>query len=216
MKQLLFITHRKPDYGYVESARLALKGGCRWIQLRMKNATEKEIENNLRQLKPLCAGYSATLILNDHTGIALRMGIDGVHLGKNDMDVAEARKLAGKGFIIGGTANTFNDIVTLVGKKADYIGLGPFRFTTTKEKLSPVLGIEGYQNILAQCCKAGIDIPIIAIGGILREDIPTLLQTGVAGIAVSSGILAAADPVRETKRIIETLNMSIKKMKYTL
>ena len=209
MKQLQFITHTTVRYGYVDGARLALEGGCRWIQLRMKHAPEEEIMNAIRQLKPMCAYYGATLILDDHTGIALRMGVDGVHLGKSDMDVAEARKMAGKGFIIGGTANTFDDIATLVKKGADYVGLGPFRFTTTKERLSPILGLDGYRNILNQCRKAGIHIPIVAIGGIVKEDIPGLLETGITGIAISSTILAANDPVSETKEIMKLLDEQI-------
>ena len=85
---------------------------------------------------------------------------------------------------------------------ADYIGCGPFRFTTTKKNLSPVLGLEGYRSIVLQMKEKGIDLPIVAIGGITFEDIPAIMETGVNGIALSGTILQAADPVAETKRIV--------------
>ena len=206
MKPFQFITHSNSRFDYIEGARLALEGGCRWIQLRMKDKTDSEIEAAAARLKPLCSEYGAVLILNDRVDLALKVKADGVHLGKNDTDPSEARKQASDSFIIGGTANTIDDVVTLAAKGVDYIGLGPFRFTTTKEKLSPVLGIDGYHDIAKQCEERGIAIPIVAIGGITTEDIPALMKTGIPGIAVSAAILSAADPVEETKEILKILN----------
>jgi thiamine-phosphate pyrophosphorylase len=117
-----------------------------------------------------------------------------VHLGKQDMAPAEARALLGPQFIIGGTANTFAAIEGLVAAGVDYIGLGPLRFTTTKEKLSPILGLAGYADILGQCRAAGFTTPIVAIGGVALADIPALLATGLHGVAVSGAIGNAADP----------------------
>ena len=99
-----------------------------------------------------------------------QIGADGVHLGKLDMPIKEARERLGKDFIIGGTANTFEDIRQHAADGADYIGCGPFRFTTTKQKLSPILGLDGYHSILTQMREKGITIPVVAIGGITRED----------------------------------------------
>ena len=127
---------------------------------------------------------------------------DGVHLGKKDMPVAEARKMLGKDFIIGGTANTFEDVKMHYEAGADYIGCGPFRFTTTKKNLSPILGLEGYRSIVSQMKEAGIHLPIVAIGGITFEDIPSIMATGVTGIALSGTILRADNPIEETRRII--------------
>ena len=125
-----------------------------------------------------------------------------MHLGKHDMPVAEARRLLGNGFIIGGTANTFDDVKMHYEAGADYIGCGPFRFTTTKKNLSPILGLEGYRRIVSQMKEAGINLPIVAIGGITREDIPAILQTGVTGVALSGTILRADNPTEETRRIL--------------
>ncbi len=204
MKQIQFITHFNDRYGYVDGARMALEGGCRWIQLRMKGASDDEVAEAAAQIQPLCREHEAIFLLDDRVELAKSLKADGVHLGKNDMPISEARRVLGEEFIIGGTANTFDDIERLSSQGADYIGCGPFRFTTTKEKLAPVLGLEGYRRIVAQMEAKGINLPIVAIGGITCEDIPALMQTGIDGIAISGAVLNAADPVAEMKRMIET------------
>lgn len=202
--ELQFITHYTGRYTYFDSARMALEGGCRWIQLRMKEATEEEVEKEAIRVQDLCRQYGATFIIDDHVALAKKLHADGVHLGKKDMPIAEARKLLGKDFIIGGTANTFEDVQMHYAAGADYIGCGPFRFTTTKKNLSPVLGLEGYRNIVSRMKEAGINLPIVAIGGIAFGDIPAIMQTGVSGIALSGSILRADDPIAETRRIINS------------
>ena len=203
---LQFITHTTERYGYVEGAIEALNGGCKWIQLRMKGADADDIRQAVDKLKPLCQEKGAILILDDHVELTSQLDIDGVHLGKNDMPPAEARALIGEKYIIGGTANTFEDIKNLVAQGVDYIGLGPFRYTETKQNLSTILGIEGYKNILSQCCAAGITTPIVAIGGIEPDDIPSIMQAGVSGIALSGAILRSDNPSETTHKIITTLN----------
>ena len=204
MKQIQFITHRNDRYGYVDGARMALEGGCKWIQLRMKGASDEEVAEAAAQIQPLCHKHEAIFLLDDRVELAKSLNADGVHLGKNDMPVSEARQVLGEEFIIGGTANTFEDIERLASQGADYIGCGPFRFTTTKEKLSPVLGLEGYRRIVEQMGANGVNLPIVAIGGITFDDIPAIMQTGVDGIAVSGAILNADNPAAEMKRMLET------------
>lgn len=200
-----FITHSNNRYGYVDGARLALEGGCRWVQLRMKEATEVEFMAAAAEIGRLCKEHGATFVLDDHVEWVEKTGADGVHLGKNDMPIDEARKILGNDKIIGGTANTFEDVERLYRQGADYIGCGPFRFTTTKKNLSPVLGLEGYQHIVDQMKSHGINIPIVAIGGILESDIKSILATGVSGIAVSGGILNAENPAEEMQRFLKHL-----------
>lgn len=202
MLRLQFITHQTERYSYLDSARMALEGGCKWIQLRMKDAPLDEVERVALELKPLCKQHDALLVLDDHVELTKKLEVDGVHLGKNDMPIAEARRVLGEGFIIGGTANTFDDVKAHYLAGADYIGCGPFRFTTTKKNLSPVLGLEGYRSIIARMEEEGIDLPVVAIGGITYDDIPQLLQTGINGIAMSGSILRADDPVEETRRLL--------------
>lgn len=197
-----FITHSNERYDHVEGAKLALQGGCRWIQLRMKDAMEIDFLRAAKKIRRLCDEYHATFILDDHVEWVGFTGADGVHLGKNDMPVDEARKMLGRNRIIGGTANTFEDVERLSRQGADYIGCGPFRFTTTKKNLSPVLGLEGYRSITAQMKAHDIQLPIVAIGGILHQDIPAIMQTGVTGIAVSGAVLNAENPVEEMRLFI--------------
>ena len=189
--ELQFITHFTDRYSYYDSARLALEGGCRWIQLRMKDASPEEREQEAVRVQELCRTYGATFIIDDDVEL--------------DMPIAEARHILAKDFIIGGTANTFDDVVSHYRAGADYIGCGPFRFTTTKKNLSPILGLEGYRNIVRQMHEHGINLPIVAIGGITCEDIPAIMQTGVSGIALSGTILRAENPAEETRKILEEL-----------
>lgn len=198
-----FISHYTDTIMYLDSIRLALAGGCRWVQLRMKDATVDEIRPVALEAQRLCKEAGATFIIDDHVALVKEIGADGVHLGKNDMPIAEARKLLGDVFIIGGTANTIDDVRSHYASGADYIGCGPFRFTTTKKGLSPVLGLEGYRSIVSQMRAEGIDLPIVAIGGITAEDIPDIMQTGVTGISLSGTVLRAADPVAEMRRLVE-------------
>lgn len=198
-----FITHYTDKIDYLESARLVLEGGCKWVQLRMKNAPTQEIITVARQLRELCDKHNAIMLLDDHVELVKLVDADGVHLGKNDMPINQAREVLGPDYIIGGTANTFEDVVMHWKNGADYIGCGPFRFTTTKEKLSPVLGLEGYASIVSQMKQAEIHLPIVAIGGITADDIPSIIETGVTGIALSGTVLRADDPIEETRKIIK-------------
>ena len=204
MNRLQFITTNAAD------AEKACKGGVRWVQLRVKNKPADEWQAIALETKKVCAQYGATFIVNDNVEIAKAVDADGVHLGKEDMQPDEARKILGNNFIIGGTANTMDDIRRLNEMNVDYIGLGPFRFTSTKANLSPVLGINGYAEIILQCAIENTQIPVIAIGGIQLTDIEGLLQTGVNGIAVSSAIAGAEDIEVAARNFIEQTNANTK------
>lgn len=198
--RLQFITHK------LDGLEEALLGGVRWVQLRMKDASDEEYLDAGRRVLALCRRYGATFIVDDRVEAAAELGADGVHLGKNDMPVDEARYRLGSGFIIGATANTFDDIRGAYQAGADYIGLGPFRFTTTKKNLSPVLGLKGYRDIMTRCRAEGITLPVTAIGGILTDDIPAIIDAGVQGVAVSGLILNSPSPEKTTQQIITTLD----------
>lgn len=206
VKQVQFITHFTRDYSYLDSVRIALEGGCRWIQLRMKDVPDKDVYPVALKARQLCNEANATFIIDDRVRLVSEIQADGVHLGREDMPVQEAQTLLGNGFIIGGTANTFEDIQRLFQEGADYIGCGPFRFTTTKKKLSPILGLQGYRDIITKMKVARINLPVIAIGGITMEDIPALLQTGVSGIALSGTILRSTKPVETMKKVMKAVS----------
>lgn len=179
---LQYITSRPED------AEQACLNGVNWVQLRIKNRSYADWKALALETQAVCRQYTARLIINDNVHLAGEIGADGVHVGKQDLPVAEARQLLGTSVIIGGTANTLDDIRTHHAAGADYIGLGPYRFTVTKENLSPILGQEGYSSLLAACGQEGISVPIIAIGGIEVADVPALLRAGTYGIAVSGAI----------------------------
>ena len=203
---LQFISHYTERYTYLDSIRMALDGGCRWVQLRMKDVTVDDMRPVALQAQKMCREAGAMFIIDDHVELVKELKADGVHLGKIDMPIAEARLLLGNGFVIGGTANTFDDVKMHATAGADYIGCGPFRFTTTKKGLSPVLGIEGYKYIVNKMKAEGIDLPIVAIGGITADDIPVVMQTGVTGVALSGTVLRAEHPVQEMKRLLALIN----------
>ena len=202
---LQFISHYTDKYSYLDSIRMALEGGCRWVQLRMKDTTDDEMRPVALEAQAMCKAAGATFIIDDHVALVKELHADGVHLGKKDMPIKEARALLGKDFIIGGTANTLEDVKAHYEDGADYIGCGPFRFTTTKKGLSPVLGIEGYRNIVKGMKEAGIDLPIVAIGGITADDIPAIMATGVTGVALSGTVLRAENPVEEMEKLIKVI-----------
>lgn len=202
--RLQFITHHTDCYSYVDSAHLALEGGCRWVQLRMKGAEQGELEEAARFVQRMCRESGATFIIDDDVLLAKRIGADGVHLGKEDMPVAEARAILGAEAIIGATVNTFDDIeAQLRSSRPDYFGCGPYRFTSTKARLAPTLGMEGYVEIISRMRAKNIAIPLVAIGGICKADIPLLLAAGVDGIALSGSVLRADNPATEMCQIVE-------------
>ncbi len=203
---LMFITHPSDRYSIAEEVQMVLEGGCKWIQLRLKDATDEEFRQIALEIIPICRENEAFLVFDDRVELAIEMGVHGVHLGKNDMDPKLARETMGAEAIIGVTANTTEDILSLRGLDVDYVGLGPYRFTTTKHKLSPILGIDGYADIMTNIHDAGVRLPVVAIGGIAIDDIPMLMQTGINGIAVSGSIINADDPVEYTRRVITMLN----------
>ncbi len=203
--RLQFISHYTEEVGYLEGCRMALEGGCRWIQLRVKGAPDEEVFPLAIQVQRLCKEHDAVFLIDDRVALVKEIGADGVHLGKNDMPVSEARQLLGEEYIIGGTANTMDDICALIGQGVDYIGCGPFRFTTTKEKLSPLLGAEGYRKLLEAMQEQQLTTPLVAIGGITLEDLPLLRSVGVKGFAVSGAILHAPDPVAATRQWVDII-----------
>ncbi|MCD8269504.1 MAG: thiamine phosphate synthase [Parabacteroides sp.] len=210
---IMFITHPSERYTEEQQVLMAQEGGCTWIQIRMKENLTLEAATKLVRL----VEFSNRACIDDDLEIAIKSGAFTVHLGKNDMPVDEAWKIIFQRgyddlFLVGATANTFEDIVDADRRGASYIGLGPYRFTETKKNLSPILGLEGYERIMGQCREAGLKIPVIAIGGIRYEDIGPLMNTGIAGIAVSSAITQAPDPVKEMKRFCAKLLQYTKKM----
>lgn len=203
--KLQYISQGNTIEAQLYNVRKALDNGCNWIQLRFKTQNSLALFNLAESVKIICDIYSATYIINDNVHLAHQLDADGVHLGLNDMSIPEAKAILGPQKIIGGTANTFEHVLQRFTEKCDYIGLGPFQFTTTKEKLSPILGLEGYRFIFQQMKIKKVQIPIYAIGGINLENLDSLIETGVYGIAVSGLITHSENPLELITQINDKL-----------
>lgn len=209
---LQFITHPSDKYSIPEEVQMVLEGGCKWIQLRMKEASDEEFRETALEIIPMCKENETFLVFDDRVELAMELSVHGVHLGKNDMNPLVARETMGAEAIIGCTANTAADIIAFRGWDVDYVGLGPFRYTTTKANLSPVIGLDGYRSIVKEVRDADILLPIVAIGGITLEDIPSIMETGVNGVAMSGAIINAPDPVDYTRRVLASLQEASRKI----
>lgn len=206
--KLQYISQGKTVQEQLYNIHQTLDNGCDWIQLRFKNASALELFTLAEAVKFLCEEYLATFIINDNVHLAQQLAADGVHLGLTDMKTEEARSLLGNK-IIGGTANTFEDVLQRANENCDYIGLGPYQFTATKANLGPILGIEGYSTILQKMEAQNIHIPIYAIGGINLEDVENLMKTGIHGIAVSGLITNSTQQETLITQLHEKLYVNI-------
>jgi thiamine-phosphate pyrophosphorylase len=187
-----------PGMSHAQLAESACSAGLRWVQLRAKGADETEWQRIAEETKKITDCFRAKLIINDNPQLALKIQAHGVHLGKNDIPPAEARAMLGSDAIIGGTANNMEDLKRLVKEDIDYIGIGPFRFTTTKQQLSPVLSKEELHELI----RYQKDIPVVVIGGILATDVKEILEAGAHGVAVSSAINLGADRIAAARQFM--------------
>ena len=192
--KLQYISQGETPEAHLENLRKACVAGADWVQLRLKNYDIETILETAKKAREITNSFNAKLIINDHYKIAKAIKADGVHLGLSDECPLVVRKYLGTSFIIGGTANTAEDCKSLLLKKVDYIGLGPYQFTETKKNLSQVLGVKGYQKILEEL---QTETPIIAIGGITLKDVPGIINTGIYGIAVSGEITKEVSSIAE-------------------
>jgi thiamine-phosphate pyrophosphorylase len=168
----------------VELSRSAERGGVTSVQLRLKRASARELAHATRAL---VQALHIPVLVNDRPDVALAAGAAGVHLGPDDVPVAVARRLAPAGFIIGASVGSEREARSAVA--ADYWGIGPWRSTATKDDAGTALGVEGFRAL----CRAAGAIPVLAIGGVLPEDVPIVLGEGGKGVAVVSGILGSED-----------------------
>lgn len=187
--KIQYITQDHPELSHSMQAKLAFEKGIEAVQIRMKNSSKAELLKEARMAMQYANEMDGTLIINDSITIAKEVGAHALHLGLKDTPIDEARRVLGNEIIIGGTANTIDDIILQKTRGADYVGLGPYRNTSTKKNLSPILGIEGFQNILSEMNKKEIKIPLVAVGGILLDEIEMLQLAGMYGVAISGALL---------------------------
>ena len=205
MIKLQYISQGNTPKEHLRNIGEVCEAGCRWVQLRLKDVDLALYLETAIKCREICDQYGAIMIINDQVSIAKASLADGVHLGLGDMNPTDARKILGENSIIGGTANTIQDCIQQADAGVDYIGLGPYRHTITKKKLSPILGLEGYRTIVSELQSKGITIPVIAIGGIQSEDVEQIVATGIEGIAVSGMLTENEDleeKIKEIKRLV--------------
>ena len=202
---LQYITNPQSKHSITDQIFAVIEGGCRWVQIRMKDSTDEEIKEVVETVKPKCIETGTFLLLDDKVELAKELNVGGVHLGKEDMPVSKARMILGPAAVIGVTANTYADVAAVSNLDIDYYGIGPYAETKTKANLSPILGLQGIRDICYEMEKNEINIARVAVGGIKLEDVLPLLEAGVNGIAVSGAIAFADDMVAETKKFIEIL-----------
>ncbi|RXJ45737.1 thiamine phosphate synthase [Gelidibacter gilvus] len=185
ISKLQYISQGDSPDDHLDTIENACRSGADWVQLRLKNFDNATLLKTAEKAREITHNYQTRLIINDHYEIAKAVKADGVHLGQTDACPLEAKKHLYSWQIIGGTANSIQDCKILIDQKVDYIGLGPFKFTHTKQNLGPILGLDGYEFLFKAL---NPKIRIIAIGGITLNDVPEILKTGVYGIAVSGEI----------------------------
>lgn len=207
---LQFITNTEAAATPAEQVKGVIAGGCRWVQIRMKDASDEEISRVVEDIKPLCLETETFLILNDRVELAKKLDVGGVHLGKTDMLPSKARMLLGPAAVIGVTANTIDDIKAVRSLDIDYIGIGPYADTRTKKNLAPILGLEGIRNLCTEMEQLEINISHVAVGGIGLADVVPIMEAGSNGIAVSGAIAFADDISKATAEFISALKPFMK------
>lgn len=207
---LQYITNTESPSSVTDQIRAVLNGGCRWIQIRMKEATDLEVRNVVETVMPWCLETESFLILDDRVELAKELQVGGVHLGKTDMLPSQARIVLGAGAVIGVTANNIDDVKAVRGLDVDYVGIGPFADTKTKKNLAPILGLEGIRRIVTEMKLEQIELPTVAVGGIRLSDVVPLMETGVNGIAVSGAIAYAPDMQKATEDFVKALEPFIR------
>lgn len=200
--ELQYITNGITPADVAQEVRNVLDGGCRWVQVRMKDATDSQVRSAVDLVRPMCERVRAILLIDDRVHLVRATGADGVHLGHDDMAPSEARRILDPEAIIGSTANDLDQVRGLDFAEIDYAGVGPLRFTATKKKLAPVLGYEGYGKIFEWMRGNSCRLPVVAIGGVTPSDVPLLFEAGVSGVAVSGAIGNAPDPVAATREFL--------------
>ncbi len=179
-----------------EQVRQLVAAGVRLIQIREKAASSRDFFEAVKDSLEIARGSGVTILVNDRVDIALATGADGVHLGQDDLSAVDARKILGDGARIGLSTHNLEQAKAAAALPVDYIAIGPVFATTTKLRPAPVVGLQGVADVR----KAIGDLPLVAIGGITRENFRSVLDAGADSVAVISGILSDPDGISSSAR----------------
>lgn len=187
--------HFQQQYTHQQLAYYAIQGGADVIQFRQKEGSIRHKYHEAQLTAEICKSERKPLIIDDHIDLALALGATGVHLGKSDFPIQEARRVLGDEYVIGATANSIKDVKQILDLPIDYIGFGPVYASSSKAKPASLQGI----GALREVCKM-TTIPVIAISGIKADKVKEVFDAGAYGIAVMTAITTADDPQAETER----------------
>lgn len=193
IEKLHFITHDIPQHSHIEQAQIACGAGAKWIQYRCLTKSDEELLEDIHAIAAICDDWGATLIVTDHVHLNGKADIQGFHIEDMQANFTQLREQLGEAITIGGSANTVENLIRIAGEGADYAGFGPFYTTTTKPNDCPLIGVEGYTKAMQILNEQGIDLPVLAVGGITLADLDPLMATGIFGIAASAAINQAED-----------------------
>ena len=189
-------------FSHIELAELAIAGGADTIQFRQKTGETIQMIRIAEQIQALCKRAGVSFIINDRVDVAIASHADGVHLGQGDFPIPLARKLLGEGAIIGGSAGNAEEGQKCFLEGADYIGFGPVYPTSSKEDAGPASGLDLLRQVVEK-----IPVPIIAIGGINKDNTVLVRESGAYGIAVISAVCCEKNPEEATRCLLRLLEM---------
>jgi thiamine-phosphate pyrophosphorylase len=192
--------HQTGSLRLIDVVEDALKGGVKGVQLREKDLSSRELYELAYDLRKLTAQYAARLIINDRVDIALAVEADGVHLGLNSLPIHRVRKLLGNSRLIGLSCHNQVNAIMAQENGADFITFGPVYYTPSKANYGKPVGVEKLESVSHL-----LDIPVFALGGIKKENIPEVIAAGATGISLVSAIIAADDPKHEAAGMIALL-----------
>jgi thiamine-phosphate pyrophosphorylase len=198
-----YLTQDLPHRSHIEQAGIACEAGANWIQYRCLTKSEAELIDDLEEIGAICDEWGATLIVTNHYHLLDRVDAQGVHIEDFDADFNAIRAHIGDDKTLGASATNLQRLTRVQQSGVvDYCGYGPFAHTDTKPNNSPLLGFEGYRELQKH---TGVDVPVIAVGGIQLTDVEHLLETGIFGIAVSAAINKAVNPGQVLKAFYQKI-----------
>ena len=203
--RLHVLTDTRPGRDTVGAVTAALSAGAPVVQVRAKGCTDRELHDLAKRVVALCRQHGATCLVDDRVDVALAVGADGVHLGAFDLPLDAARRVAGPGAVLGGTAREPVLAAQLVAQGATYLGVGPAFATTTKTGLPDPLGAAGISAVAR-----AVEVPVVAIGGVTLAAVPELLAAGAHGVAVVGAVSDAADPLEATRALLRALGEPVR------
>ena len=193
IEKLHFITHDIIQHSHIAQAQIACEAGAKWIQYRCLSKADNELLKDINTIAEICDDWGTTLIVTDHIHLHGKADIQGFHMEDMEADFIALRKKVGDDVTLGGSANGIENLIRLAKEGADYAGFGPFSATATKPNNCPLIELITYRNAVEELKNLGLNLPVLAVGGIKLYNVDALMQTGIYGIAVSEAINFADD-----------------------